>query len=285
MLRNIYEQKSFRHAVQYMTLMCFLTSVLAGILSKPNPRFTYRKIPKWTAFKTWADLEVFSSPPWVLFTCAIAMMFFGFYGIFFNLQGWASQEGIGFDGEHHPMCMENPSACQYNGLKLKTYWLLAIMNGTSSVGRLSSSFLCDRFGALNVHAFVSLLSAALCLFMWVHLKTLEGGIAFVCIFGAFSGSVIGLPPASMAAILGPEQKKLGQWLGQTFFIAAPFALTGPVIEGYLVSRYKINYLTIQIFSGLCLLSSAMFMISAKWMADRTHWIKDRQVSVDSSASA
>lgn len=268
MLRNIFEQRSFRHAVQFMALVCFLSSLLALVLSKPNPRFPYRKITEWTASTTWADMSAFSSPPWVLFSCAIAMMFFGFYGIFFNLQGWASQEGIGFDGERHPMCLENPSACQYNGLKLKTYWLLAIMNGSSSIGRLSSSYLCDKFGALNVHASVSIVSSALCLFMWVHLTNLHGGLAFAIVFGAFSGSVIGLPPASMAAVLGKDQKKLGQWLGQTFCLAAPFALTGPVIEGYLVSRYQAHYLTIQIFSGLCLLSSAVFMLGARWTADR-----------------
>ena len=136
------------------------------------------------------------------------------------------------------------------------------MNGASTIGRLSSSFLCDRFGALRVHFTVALVSSFLCLFLWTFAKNLPTALVFVVLFGAFSGSLIGLPPASMAYILGPSaQHRLGQWTGLMYSMAAPFALTGPVIEGYLITRYGQNYLTLQLFSGFCLFMAAccMFM--------------------------
>ena len=45
--------------------------------------------------------------------------------------------------------------------------------------------------------------------------------------------------------------------------SAVFALTGPVIAGHIVSEYGDNYLTVQLWSGLCLLLAALCM-SVAW---------------------
>ncbi|TKX18907.1 MFS transporter-like protein 163 [Elsinoe australis] len=215
------------------------------------------------ALKTWLDPVALRHPSFLLFTAAISMMFFGFYGVFFNLEEWAAQRRVGFKGATPPPCPADQPDCVTPGLR--TYWLLAIMNASSSVGRLSSSYLCDRFGALKVHSSVTIVSGVLCVALWSTARNLSGAIAFVVLFGAFSGSVIGLPPASMAAILGPgkeEQARLGQWVGMMYTVAAPFALTGPVIEGYFIQRYGYNFFTIQFFSGGCLLFSGALMMLA-----------------------
>lgn len=60
----------------------------------------------------------------------------------------------------------------------------------------------------------------------------------------------------MANILLDGTEKLGQWIGMMYTISAPFALAGPLIAGYLVSEYGYNYITIQCWSGACLLCSA-----------------------------
>jgi MCP family monocarboxylic acid transporter-like MFS transporter 10 len=107
------------------------------------------------------------------------------------------------------------------------------------------------------------------LILWTFTDQLGEALAFVILFGAVSGAVIGLPPASVADILGPNpsmQAKLGQWTGQMYTIAAPFALTGPVIAGYLVEKYN-TFLTVQLWSGVCLLLSAIFM-AISWLCTR-----------------
>jgi MFS family permease len=106
-----------------------------------------------------------------------------------------------------------------------------------------------------VHAVVTFAASILVLLLWTTAKTVPAAIAFVVVFGIFSGAVIGLPPASVAYILGPDpvaQSRLGQWTGQMYSTAAPFALAGPVIAGNLISRYGGNYLTVQCWSGVCL---------------------------------
>lgn len=147
---------------------------------------------------------------------------------------------------------------------VRTFYLLAIMNGTSTIGRLASAYLCDHFGALNVHAAVTFIAALLVLVGWTLSNTVSAAIAFVVLFGIFSGAVIGLPPASVAYVLGPfpeAQAKLGQWTGMMYSLSAVAALTGPVIAGYLISKYE-TYLTVQMWSGTCLLLSAICMAIA-----------------------
>lgn len=210
--------------------------------------------------RTWVDTSAFRDPAFCWFTASISALFLGFYCVFFNLEEWAATNGIAHKGTPPPGAQST----------LSTYWLLSIMNGCSTFGRLSSAWLCDRFGALHVHMTVTIVSSILCLFLWTFANTLAPALAFAILFGAFSGSVIGLPPASMAAILGADasrQAKLGQWTGMMYTAAAPFALVGPVIAGHLVSEYE-TYLGVQIWSGVCLLLSAICMGMAVFVTGR-----------------
>lgn len=100
------------------------------------------------------------------------------------------------------------------------------------------------------------------LLLWTMAYNVPSAIAFVVLFGIFSGAVIGLPPASVAYILGPSpsaQAKLGQWTGMMYSCSALFALTGPVIAGHLISHFGQNYVTVQCWSGGCMLLSAACM--------------------------
>ncbi|GAB7351346.1 hypothetical protein MBLNU459_g2032t2 [Dothideomycetes sp. NU459] len=254
MLRFLIESSGFNRAVQYVSVLVATTCIAAVILARPNPSHDFRKPPKWRAVKTWIDTSAFRNASFCWFTGAICWMFFGFYVIFFNLEEWAAKTGVGYKGEVPP-----------GQSGLKTYWLLSILNASSTIGRLSSSYLCDHFGALRVHTVVTFVSGLLCLILWVLAKNLNAAIAFVVIFGAFSGSVIGLPPASMAAMLGPdrrEQSKLGQWTGMMYTCSSVPALIGPIIAGHLITVYD-TYISIQAWSGTCLLLSLQATISVQ----------------------
>lgn len=195
-------------------------------------------------------------------TAAICFLFFGFYAVFFNLEEWAARAGLGYRDDTPSGFKIGLGSNEVHHDAIRTFYLLAIMNGASTVGRLSSSYLCDHFGALNVHAAVTFLSSLLVLCLWTLAETVPAAIAFVVTFGVFSGAVIGLPPASMAYLLGPDpaaQAKLGQWTGMMYSAAGIFALTGPVIAGHLISTYGNNYLTVQCWSGACMVLSAACM--------------------------
>ncbi|TIA62776.1 MFS general substrate transporter [Aureobasidium pullulans] len=260
MLRFLIASQGFNNAVRCVTIVISVTSFAAVLLARPNPAHTFRKPEKWMSKRTWVDTSAFRDPAFCWFTASISALFLGFYCVFFNLEEWAATNGIAHKGTPPPGAQST----------LSTYWLLSIMNGCSTFGRLSSAWLCDRFGALHVHMTVTIVSSILCLFLWTFANTLAPALAFAILFGAFSGSVIGLPPASMAAILGADasrQAKLGQWTGMMYTAAAPFALVGPVIAGHLVSEYE-TYLGVQIWSGVCLLLSAICMGMAVFVTGR-----------------
>jgi MCP family monocarboxylic acid transporter-like MFS transporter 10 len=260
MLRFLIESQGFNNAVRYVATLLSVASFTAVLLARPNPAHTFRTPEKWMSKRTWVDTSAFRDAAFCSFTASICALFLGFYCVFFSLEEWAATTGVAHKG----------APPEGDKISLETYWLLSIMNGCSTFGRLSSAYLCDKFGALKVHMTVTIVSSALCLFLWTFASTLAPTLVFAILFGAFSGSVIGLPPASMAAILGPEperQARLGQWTGMMYTAAAPFALVGPVIAGHLVTEYN-SYLGVQIWSGMCLLLSAMFMALAVFFTYR-----------------
>jgi MFS family permease len=131
----------------------------------------------------------------------------------------------------------------------------------------------DRTGQLNMHITAQIISSLLVMILWTLAGSTSAAIAFCVLFGMASGTVIGLPPASVANILAgtyntPETKhsrnaKLGQWTGMMYSFAAVPALTGPVIAGHLVTTYS-TYVTVQMWAGINLFISALCMLVARW---------------------
>lgn len=160
--------------------------------------------------------------------------------------------------------------------------MLMIMNGASTFGRLAFACVGDQIGALNMHIGTQIVCSLLVFILWTLAGSTAAAIAFCVFFGAFSGSVIGLPPASIANILRCtytepsnvhlSHSKLGQWTGMMYSVAAIPALIGPLIAGHLVTQYS-TYLTVQLWSGVSLFISALCMIVARWYLpcdDGTH---------------
>ncbi|KAK4497088.1 hypothetical protein PRZ48_011538 [Zasmidium cellare] len=263
MLRFLINQHGFTLAVIYEAIVICGTSVIAIIIARPNPEHVIRKPEKWMNLRVFWDTHAFRNRSFTFMVASIAFLFFGFYCVFFNLEEWAIAEGFGYrptaaDGANAGL--PHPAA---QG-KVQTMYLLATMNGASTLGRVSSAYLCDHFGALNVHCIVTFVASLLTLMLWSLANNLSATWAFVIVFGAFSGAVIGLPPASVAYILGPdpkEQAKLGQWTGMMYTAAGIPSLIGPIVAGHLISEYG-TFLTVQLWSGACILLSSVCMACA-----------------------
>lgn len=182
---------------------------------------------------------------------------------------WAAVSGHGTrDGSRTPV-----KVASVTNKPLQTFWLLTIMNGASTVGRLTFSAFGDKTGALNMHIVSQIVSSLLVLTLWVLADSTVAAVVFCIFFGMFSGAVIGLPPASMGNILNctyntPSTRhighaKLGQWTGMMYSVAAIPSLVGPVVAGHLVSKYA-TYITVQVWSGTNLMLSAACMLVARW---------------------
>ncbi|SMY29179.1 unnamed protein product [Zymoseptoria tritici ST99CH_1A5] len=279
MTKFLIQKQGFNMATRYVAVVVLLTSALAVIIARPNPAHQTRKPDTWFKVSIFWDTHAFHNHAYSFLVAAIAFLFFGFYAVFFNLEEWAVEEGFGYRKAINTGVNAGIEAKAPRN-SIETFWLLSIMNATSTIGRLGSAYLCDHFGALNVHATVTAVASILVLALWSLASTLPSAIAFVVIFGAFSGAVIGLPPASVAYILGPTpeaQAKLGQWTGMMYSCAAIFALTGPVIAGHLITEYS-TFLTVQLWSGACMMMSAACMAGAIWCRRKQDQARDRKMS-------
>ncbi|KAH4190010.1 hypothetical protein HBI26_110090 [Parastagonospora nodorum] len=268
MLRYLILSLGFNNAVRCVAGLTSITCIFSFIFAAPNPDHDHHEPKTWMAKRTWFDTDVKTNRSFWWFTAAVAFMFFGFYPVFFNIEEWASVQGYGTrDG------VGSITPTEETNQPIETFWLLTIMNGASTLGRLLLAHFSDRVGALNMHSAAQIICSILVLVMWPLAKSENAAIGFCVIFGLFSGTVIGCPPASIANILnctytkvgelGFAKKKLGHWTGMMYSFAAIPALTGPVIAGHLITTYN-TYLTLQMWSGFCLFISFICMVVARW---------------------
>jgi MFS transporter, MCT family, solute carrier family 16 (monocarboxylic acid transporters), member 10 len=251
LVRNLINFIGFQNAQICKSALTAATCLMACALVNPNPNRPVRKEgkhPQW-------DWEAFSNPSFVCLTVSMCVNFFGFYAVFFSLEEWAVRTRVGRRGDSEAFADA-----------LDTWLLLAIMNISSAIGRITAGWAADKHkrwnvGALWVHTGVFFVSSVLLLCFWPFANTAVRAIVFVVLFGAFSGAVIGMPPASMSNVLEAEpngQAKLGQWTGMMYTCASVFAFPGPTTAGYLIQRYGYNFYTVQFWVGGCLFMAFIF---------------------------
>ncbi|EOA89928.1 uncharacterized protein SETTUDRAFT_104871 [Exserohilum turcica Et28A] len=269
MLRYLIQSVGFNNAVRYVATLTSVTCIYSFIFCTTDPAHEHHTPKTWGSIGTWVDGEAFRNKAWCWFTAGIAFMFFGFYPVFFNLEEWASVRGYGTrDRTGSPV-----SPSDTTNKPLQTFWLLVIMNGASTVGRMLLAHFSDRIGAVNMHIGSQFTASLLTLILWTLAGSETDAIAFCIVFGIFSGMVIGLPPASIGNILNCSytapgtthfaKKKLGHWTGMMYTFAAIPALTGPIIAGHLITSYE-TYITVQMWSGTNLLISCLCMCVSRW---------------------
>lgn len=287
MLKFLIPKVGFNNAQRYTSTLTAATCIIAILVARPNPEHLFRKPQSWAKVDVWVDTHAFRNRSFCWLCAAISFLFFGFYAVFFNLEEWAAETGIGYKDDPRGGPLETDAT---HDNAMRAFWLLSIMNATSTLGRLSSAYLCDHFGALNVHCFVTLVASLLTLILWTLADTVTAALAFVVVFGVFSGAVIGLPPASVAHILGPNpaaQAKLGQWTGMMYTCAAAPALTGPVIAGHLITEFLNDFRTVQLWAGACMFLSACCMgaaIYSKHAARADEWFEEKRRRLSSVTS-
>ncbi|CAK4023015.1 MFS general substrate transporter [Lecanosticta acicola] len=271
MFRYLNQDLGFNHAQFCVSALTCATSALAIYIARPNPSHIIRTPETWFDINVFWDKTAFKrNRAFLWLVVSISFLFFGFYAVFFNLEEWAVDLGFG-TRQANDIKANKGLPDEEPRRQIRTYWLLAIMNASSTLGRIGAGLTSDMLGALNVHCFVTYVASILVLCLWSLTSNLDGAIAFVVVFGAFSGAVIGLPPASVAYVLGPdpaEQAHLGQWTGMMYSCASVWGLTGPLIAGHLITHYK-TYLTVQMWAGACMFLSATCMAIGIWCRRRS----------------
>lgn len=188
------------------------------------------------------DPKSFREPPYLFYCGAMFFSNLGFFVPIFYLQTYALGHGM----------------AHARDLALN---LIAILNGASVLGRLTPSLVTQRIGPLNTMIAVAA-SAGAVAFGWIGVRDVAGNVVFAILYGFFSGGIVSLPPVVVASIT-EDLSFLGARMGTSSLFNAAGSLCGPPIAGTILRAQNGEYLGLQMFAGVAISTTALFILSAR----------------------
>jgi MFS family permease len=138
-------------------------------------------------------------------------------------------------------------------------YLLAIINGASTLGRVIPGVLTDKYGRLNIFALGGLATGTV-VFCMNSATTNAALIAYSVVFGFISGTIISGASASFS-LCPKDPRDFGTYMGIGMSICAVGLLIGPPINVAFVNRYG-GFFGVSTFSGaMCLLCGCIALVT------------------------
>jgi len=187
------------------------------------------------------NLSAFKSAPYTLYCISTVFTFLGIYTCLTYIDVAAASIGVDPD---------------------LSFYLVSIANAASFVGRISSGFLADKYGPLNVLIPSTVLAGAMT-YAWPYATSFGPLIVIALIYGCSSGAFVSLI-ASPIAQMG-DTHDLGRRVGMDMTIMAIGALTGPPIAGAIRDASG-GFHDVGLYAGSVVLFSCIMMAGAKWAA-------------------
>ncbi|EPS40124.1 hypothetical protein H072_6069 [Dactylellina haptotyla CBS 200.50] len=242
--RKLIPAVGFRNTMIVNSFIVLTLLIISNLILSPRKDIPPRKKGPMI------DVKSFKDPTYMLFVFGMLAAFSGLYMPFFYVEVWAKKMGL-----------------ERNGLE--TFYLVSILNGASTFGRVVPNFIADRIGSINMQIPAMVISGILIL-CWLPMHTFESLIAFIILYGFFSGVFISLPPASVASIT-PDVTYFGVRMGMMFSIASVGSLTGTPISGAMIHAQGGSLDGARIWSGCIMLFSAALIIAARINASGWRW--------------
>jgi MFS family permease len=122
------------------------------------------------------------------------------------------------------------------------FYLIAIMNGVSCLGRLLPGYISDKIGRFNTLLISTIFTLAFMLILWLPYgdKSLPALYVFAAIFGFGTGSWMALVPACIGQLCRAEE--FGRYYGTLYFIASLATLVCIPISGELIDAVGTQFL-------------------------------------------
>ncbi|KAH7078158.1 major facilitator superfamily domain-containing protein [Paraphoma chrysanthemicola] len=212
--------------------------IMLATMIVPNICMRVRVLPAKS--RSLLDLRAFLIPAYSLQVAAFFCGFMGLYMPFFYAQVYALQRHI---------TNENLA-----------FYLLAVMNSTSTFGRIIPNIFADKIGPFNVVIPCTLISALLC-FCFIPLTSSAGIIVLMAFYGFFSGSFVSLPPTIVVNLSMDARDKIGTRLGQSFAFISLGVLIGTPIGGAILERG--GFAALWSFGGSMLVVSGVLLVAAR----------------------
>lgn len=175
----------------------------------------------------------------------------------FVLAGFFGAMGYYIPLLYLPLYAETSTGVKIINLAL---YLLAIVNGTSTIGRIVAGFAAARFGPLELTTF-ALGTCAILLFSWISVQSTTAVVVWSVFWGLLSSVVVALPGA-IIPLLCPSRNVIGTRTGMYWAVAGLGVLIGSPIGGALVVSGSSGtvWWHLQVFSGLCMVLATAFCV-------------------------
>lgn len=186
------------------------------------------------------DWAAFKEKPFVFFTLGMFFNFWGLYMAFFYLGIFARQAV-------HVTSSLN---------------VLIVLNAVGMIGRTVPNLIGDRITGTTNITFLFSICAGILVYCWAALNTEAGLFGWAAIYGILAGGAQALFPA-MATRQTTQIDKVGTRTGMVFTIVSIAILTGPAIQGALITAAGGSYLGAQLFSATSIFVGAGFILATR----------------------
>ncbi|OCK88046.1 monocarboxylate permease-like protein [Cenococcum geophilum 1.58] len=188
------------------------------------------------------DIDSLKDVPYIFFGSGILFGYMGIYVVFFYIQLYA---------------MDRAGMSSY-----LAFYLPALINAGSSLGRILPNFAADYVGTLNMQMIFAFASAVLSLSL-IAIRNVQGILAFCVLYGFFTGTFVSLPAPTVAS-LSTNMASLGGRMSMAFITAGVGSLIGSPIAGAILSTNGgNNWNMLQVWSGVLLILSTLSMLGAR----------------------
>lgn len=238
--RKLLEEVGFPWTCRVIGFMVFATAmVMFALLKRRLPPRSRGGLIAW---------ECFREPAFLAYCAGNLTGFAGLYVVFVYFESYALS-----------------MAESQNKYYMSYYYMTAIVNAGSALGRVLPGWLGVHFGPMNVlvpSCFISMIVA----WCWIPAKNEGGIIAFALIFGFVSGPLIGLPGAIVSQ-LTENMNRLGVRMSFAFFWSSIGVLIGPPMAGIMERKYD-NWLWPKIYCALLWVISTCFHLLSRQLQSK-----------------
>ncbi|KAJ5216028.1 uncharacterized protein N7498_002435, partial [Penicillium cinerascens] len=162
-----------------------------------------------------------------------------------------------------------PSYATAQGFSSETgFYMMAVLNAGSGLGRWLSGLASDHFGRFNTIATMMAITTVFIFVLWYPFGHYLGVLyCFVALLGFGTGSILSLVPVCLGQLCKTEE--FGKWFGTCYFVCSFGAMIGIPVGGQLLQVVGPSDL-VAFLGGLLAISSLSFM-GARWACLGYSW--------------
>lgn len=235
-LSRLISQVGFPWAVRSVAFIALATfmvplAVFRVRVRAPKPR----AVIDWSAFR---------DAPFMVFTVAVTIVFIGQAVLLFYISFYPAETGI-----------TDPDL---------SFYIAAVFNAGSFLGRILPNALSDRIGVYNTMAPFTLVMGVtvMCL---LAVRNPAGMVVEALVTGFFSGVVIAMPPVAFRT-LTENKSMIGTRAGQGFAIAGLGLLAGGPAAGAILGNVQpLNWTGLWVFAGVTVCVGGLIFLGVRIM--------------------